>query len=318
MNLFSDNFQNINTDKDVDAMVKQHGYDIGYVSYGWCPLFSETKEWLESLWVQYEPYADTHFLDELKRHFIERTWELYLGVTLLNRGFNLGKHRDAGLDFDVLNESGDRVMWIEAIAINAGNGNDRVPSMEPGKSMPVPEKEILLRIASGISTKYEKYLEDLKKIELLNPSDPFVIAINRSSIPFFDCQIPLVLKVLFGIGPEVMSIPVPDVRKQQDCFEPEFYWSPQDEISKKTNATVGMLFFMNNKYSEISAIIYTQDFVTDAPRLPNEMGEQCIIVHNPYAKNPLNSNQIPFGYEYRMVDTCVKLIREPKRRHVHN
>jgi hypothetical protein len=41
------------------------------------------KEFAERLWTQYHPYADAHFLTEIRRDFHARFWEMYLTCTLL-------------------------------------------------------------------------------------------------------------------------------------------------------------------------------------------------------------------------------------------
>ncbi len=76
---------------------------------------------------------------------------MYLGITLLNRGFKLGKHRAAGADFEVLNDDDTRLMWVEAIAVRPGTGADKVPEMVyNGTAMNVPEEEMVLAYRVGI------------------------------------------------------------------------------------------------------------------------------------------------------------------------
>ncbi len=47
------------------------------------------KDYVESLWKVFEPYADKHFLSDCRNHFHQRFWEMYLCVSLISRGFRI-------------------------------------------------------------------------------------------------------------------------------------------------------------------------------------------------------------------------------------
>lgn len=309
MNLFSDDFPNITNDKTISDLAASLNYDPAYVCQGGVTTRKGTKGWLEGLWKQYEPYADTHFLDDFKKQFTQRCWELYVGTTFLNRGFKLGTHRAAGADFEVLNENDSRLMWVEAIAVRPGEGADRVPEMVYGMAMNVPEEEMVLRIASGLDTKHKKYLADLGK-GLMNQDDPYVIALDRSELGHVEMPPSLIHKALFGVGHMTLSFPVPQVGEKPRQAEPTHGWSMRPELTKKSGNPVKLLFFQDPANEGISAVIYSIDHVIGAPRDPKEMGEHFIVVHNPYARNPLPSSAIPFGEEYRVDGDFVRRTRE--------
>ena len=77
------------------------------------------KEILEQYWAIYEPYADTHFLEEIGINFYQRVWEMRLGVDLLAMGLKLEPTGDDGPDF-VFEYKGKKI-WIEAIVPEKGN-----------------------------------------------------------------------------------------------------------------------------------------------------------------------------------------------------
>jgi len=61
----------------------------------------EWKAFCESLWKRYAPYADRHFLNEIRTQFHPRFWEMYLAVTFLDRRFTLHRHKGGGLEFRI-------------------------------------------------------------------------------------------------------------------------------------------------------------------------------------------------------------------------
>ena len=123
---------------------KFNSYHPSYVATSTMATRPEFKIWLEAIWKQYEPYADSNFPNEFKKQFNQRTWELHLGSTLINRGYVLGSHANAGPDIKIPYQNNN--VWVEAIAVEKGDAQDKVPDIKYGKAMDVPEKEMLLRL----------------------------------------------------------------------------------------------------------------------------------------------------------------------------
>ena len=308
MKLFSDDFPEVRSDEELQALMQLHpDYDAGYLCQASSVLRKKTKAWMEKLWKQYHPHADSHFLEEFKRQFTQRAWELYLGVTLLNNGFKLGKQKDDGPDFEILNVEGKPPVWIEAIAVKKGGGNDRVPDLAYGTVSNIPTDEMVLRIAAGLDTKYKKYCSDLKN-GFIKENEPYVIAIDRSELEHVDALLPNILKALFGIGTLALHVRVGGKRVKR----PKSSWTSQFEIIKRSGSSVPMLFFENPEHAGISAVIYTRDHVINSPRGPKQMGQNFTIVHNPYAKNPLPDSFFPFGDIHRAEEGFVKKIIKRK------
>jgi len=308
MKLFSENFPNVKSDAGLQDLMRTHpSYDAGYLCQATYSLRKKTKVWMERLWNQYHTHADSHFLEEFKRQFTQRAWELYLGVTLLNNGFKLGKQKDDGPDFEILNQEGKPSVWIEAIAVKKGTGNDRVPDLSYGTVSSIPTDEMVLRIAAGLDTKYKKYCSDLKN-GFIKQNEPYIIALDRSELEHVDALLPNILKALFGIGTLALRVRVEGKRVKR----PKSSWTSQFEIIKHSGSSVPMLFFENPEHAGISAVIYTRDHVINSPRGPKQMGQNFTIVHNPYAKNPLPDSFFPFGDIHRAEEGFVRKVRRRK------
>jgi type I restriction enzyme S subunit len=202
--LFNENLGIASNRIELDKLRRKFNqYDPSYVAISTMTTRPEFREELEVLWKQYEPYADSNFPNEFKKQFNQRAWELHIGSTLLNRGYALGVHSDSGPDFRISHKNKD--VWIEAVAIEKGKGKDKVPDIEDGKAMDVPEQEMLLRLTAGLIEKHRKYLSYLKNNNV-SKDDPFIIAIDRSPLDHPDAQIPLILKCLFAIGHQILFL----------------------------------------------------------------------------------------------------------------
>lgn len=307
--LFSENLGEVKTDEELASLQQQlPGYDPAYITQTAGVPRREIKDWMESLWAQYEPYADPHFLEEFKRQFVGRSWELYLGATLLNHGFRLGRHVSAGPDFDVQNEAGERLTWVEAVTTRKGIGSDRVPNLVYGIVQDVPEEAMLLRISQALDYKFKQYQEAVVN-NIVQSGEPYVIALNRSNLDYPDPDMPLVLKALFGFGHQALRVMVNGIRQEN----PETFWTGRANINKKSGEGVSMLFFEDPAHSGISAVFYSTDNILQSPRGVEQMGENFVIVHNPLAKNPLRRGFFPFGDEYAVEGESVKKIRNAKK-----
>ena len=308
MNLFSDDFGVIDTDEELASMQNQFPfYDPAYICQASVPSRIKTKEWMEKLWIQYAPYADKDFLEEFKRQFTQRSWELYLGATLINHGFILKKNIAEGPDFEIQDKEGKRITWIEAIAVTKGKGIDKVPDISYGVVQSVPVDQISLRLSSALKEKYEKYLVYIKN-GIIKSEDPYIIAVDRSECGLGDPYGPQILSVLFGIGDPALHMRVGG----KPVENPEISWTHRPLLNKGNGKNVPMLFFEDSSHAGISAVIYTRDHVINSPRKLEEMGENFFIVHNPNAANQLPDNFFPFGEEYRASDGYVNRIREQK------
>jgi type I restriction enzyme S subunit len=242
---------------------------------------------LEDLWVQFKPYADKGFEQLFRDDLVSRFWEMYLGVMLLQEKKVLEKESDDGPDICVLENKKKRI-WIEATAPNKGKGKDKLEEME--KTFWIPEEKILLRIRSAIEDKYRKYCDYLEKGRI-NKSDTYIIAINASKLGFPDVYKypPYIIKSVFPIGPPFARISLNSGNIVGMGHHHREY------IKKESGSQVETKIFFNEKYSVISAIIYSEvkPFYYDS-----NLGSQIEIVHNPNATNPIKKGWLKTGIEY--------------------
>ncbi len=301
--LFNENLGVASNSKQLAALKKKFNfYHPTYVAIATMATRPEFRNWLESIWKQYEPYADSNFPNEFKKQFNQRSWELHIGATLLNRGHNLQTHKDTGPDFKILHNN--CTVWIEAIAVEKGAGKDRVPEIEYGKAMDVPEKEMLFRLTAGLKEKHQKYLSYLKSGHI-NSSDPYIIAIDRSPLEHMDAQIPLILKCLFAIGHQVLFLK----RTTPHSMSEGSTWTLRDKLNKVSGSEVEMLMFRDSSYEGISAVIYCPWDILNSSREPDKLGSNFVIVHNPYAKNSLPDNFFKFGEAWKQIGTQIQKIK---------
>lgn len=304
--LFDVEFDPVSTDLELIALQNKHKdkYDPAYICQSVIKRRQAAKEWIESLWLQYKQYADINFCSSFKKHFTPRSWELYLGSTLLNRGYRLENHHshcpDIKLKYNQMNK--EQIVWIEATIASRGTTEDCVPAIKPGVGGCVPIEQMTIRLANALNGKYQAYTRYIKD-HIVNIDDICVIAINSSDFGHpTGWQYPLILKNLFGIGELVMTFPI----DRESATEPCSHWSTIDDIKKMNGSPVPTNFFIDPTHSNISAIIYCDDNILNSPTDPEKMGENFIIVHNPLAKNLLPLNFFKFGEEWAVVGNEIK------------
>jgi len=287
--LFEEKLGNASNRHELSSLKqKYHQYDPVYVAISTMDSRPEFRISLEKMWKLYEPYADANFVKEFKKQFSQRSWELYLGSTLLSRGQELGKHSDIGPDIKIPSELGD--VWIEAISVEKGGGKDKVPDVENGVWVDVPEEQMLLRLSSGLMEKFRKH-EIYVKNKVISSKDPFVIAIDRSSLEHMDPQVPLILKCLFAIGHQVLFLK----HNKREIVPVGSTWSARDKINKVNGSGVEMLMFRDKTFESVSAVIYSDKNILNCPKDRDKIGDCLVIVYNPFAKNPLPNNFFKFG-----------------------
>ena len=86
------------------------GGDLGYRNIRDKPRAVQYKQFVEELWTRFYPLADPHFREDARHHFLQRFWEMYLAVTLLEQGFDLHRHGNEGPEF-YINSRGIPHAW---------------------------------------------------------------------------------------------------------------------------------------------------------------------------------------------------------------
>ena len=277
--IFTDEFLEVKNDEELEMMKsKYQKYDSYYVASG---CIKERHDYFDKLWQIYKSFADEHFLTEIKKHFHQRTWEMYLGTMLIQNNFDVSSF-NKGPDF-VLNEGKDEEIFIEAVTCEKGDTIDAVPEMfvaenpEDIKPVDVPHDEMLIRLVNSLDSKYKKYKDFIKK-----EKKPYIIAVNRGGLDHVD-DIPLILKCLFGIG----------FRQYKKVNGKLVYagWGRRCFIEKKNGSKVPMTFFDDKKHDIVSAVIYSDKSILS---YMDGVDSDCMVVHNLNAKFPVDLNIFSF------------------------
>jgi len=89
--IFTYDFPEISTNKELQKIIQEFPeYDPYYIASS-CK--KERKELFDGLWQIYQPLADKHFLSDCKKHFHQRVWEMYLGVSLIKNGLDISSSK---------------------------------------------------------------------------------------------------------------------------------------------------------------------------------------------------------------------------------
>lgn len=266
--------------------------DSGYKNVRDKPRYIKHKEFVESLWAVYRPYADKNLLSDAKTHFQERFWEMYLGATFLNHGFTIDKGSNKGPEFFLSNLP--QKIWIEAIAPGPGTGPDayflpRSQGNSP-QAFTVPIDAIILRLRSAIEDKKKKYDGHVAD-NIIGPDDAYIIAVNSKRIDtiVLDSEIPSIVKSVYPFGDLVA------VLDKTTHNIVDHYHDYRDNLKKKAGSDVSTSVFLNESYSGISAVIYSG---VDCANKPTQMGADFVLVHNAMARNKLDCGTFRFGTEY--------------------
>ena len=256
------------------------------------PHYSDFKNFVESLWKIYKPYADKHFQSDAAIHFQERFWEMYLGATFLKHRFTINRGGDKGPEFYLSNTP--KKIWIEAITPGHGNGPDayELPKT-PGNSpvaFTVPTNEIILRLRNAIwekKRKYESYVAD----GVVSADDVYIIAINSKRIDtiVLSADLPNIVKSVYPFGDLVVILDRVTLKIEDEVHE------YKDTVKKKSGSLVSTSIFLGDDYAGISAVIYSD---VDCANKPDALGSDFLLVHNARATNKLDLGTFKFGYEY--------------------
>jgi hypothetical protein len=264
--------------------------DPAYEAVRDAPHLADAKDFIENLWQDYESYADSHFLDDAKCQFHQRTWEMYVGCLLIQYGYTLHKLSDEGPEFWI--EVNGNKVWVEAVAPGPGDPDkpDSVPPPPSGEAEPVPEEKIILRFTSALYDKLKKYREGLDK-RIINTTDSYIVALNghKASQMRVDPDLPWLVKALLGFGPMAVMVG----QETGDIGNP--FYQPREKIVKAKGSPVPTRAFLSEEYAGISAVFYSS---TDIVNVPEEIGSEIIVLHNPLATNAVPRGTFTFGTEY--------------------
>jgi hypothetical protein len=295
--------------KKSSSFFSVQGKDERYEDLRVQPDCQEIHDFIEEMWKEYWPYADSDFLPKARnRDFQACYWEMYLGCSLLRQNMQiesraerrrLWKSPDKGPDFKIV---APYRLWIEAIAPSAGTKEDTIPEAEPGVARGVPDDEAKLRLLHAIRDKAKQRLCFINE-GWVDPTDWYVVAVNIGKIPHVpDLDPPRIVRAVLGLGfPEVSM----DVHSGALSH---WRYQPQDRIFKRSSASsVSTRIFLdreqpdhpdNTGYEGLSAVLSSgmTPFNSCEPWFNHSkfvLGDDYCLIHNPLADK---QNQLPLGF----------------------
>jgi len=277
--------------------------DAGYVATRDHPRNRDGRELCEKLWRLYARLADPNFREDARASFLQRFWEMYLAVTLQHYGMTLIRYGNEGPEFFI--ESGERRIWIEAIAPKQGEGPDRVPDVKYGAAIAeyVPVEKILLRFTSALAAKRERYLAAVKK-GIIRPQDGYVLAVNSRGIPRANISdgVPYFVQALLPFGPVTVIV-------DTSTFEiSDTFRAYRPSVRKANAAEVSTRTFLDPESEFCSAVLHSG---VDCANHPSELGGDFAVLHNPQAAVPIDSSVFEWCGQLYLRDN--QLHTEPRR-----
>jgi hypothetical protein len=272
--------------------------DPSYLNIQRVQFVRPAKQYVERLWRMYAPYADRHFREDARKHFLQRYWEMYLAVALKDAGFTPVKLTDKGPEFFI--EIDGRRVWVEAIAPGGGQGPDKVPEFPLREVFKVPTEQVLLRYTNALAEKHAKYRRDVEK-GIIRPDDGYILAINCREIPHarFGGVIPYVVQAFLPFGNAAVAF---DDRTGKIVDK---YFERRESISKLNTVKIPTTAFLDPAYAGISAIVHS---AVDVANSPVVLGEDFFVLHNPLASCPIATGSFSRWCQYVFEDNRIRTI----------
>jgi hypothetical protein len=290
-------------------------YDPLYVLNRDSEFRDDVRDFVEKLWVRYERFCgDVNFLEEAKRQFQQFTWQMYVGVCLLEAGHVLERAAPEGPDHKTV-MNGRRV-WVECIAPKAGHGENlakrtiqswtETETGGYGMFKPPPDEKIQARLTGALLNKVQQHRKWIEK-GIVSPDDPFIVAIGAGIIPDTDLHYgpPHIVQALYGVRGPALTYELGSNKEAE--LVPQY----RDEIprivktnGRETSAPISLRGFLDDKlYPEASAVIFCSQGVWNPPR---RIGRDLITVYNAVAKQLLEPGTVSIGQEYWVEDGTLR------------
>lgn len=264
---------------------------------------TEQKEEIELLWSDFRHLAENNMIDSAQRFLYAPLWELELWKIIIKCwGYKVSRTGSRGPDFRATRD--DQSILFEATVPRMGTGNDKVPDAQliynSEIAGEVPEHQIILRFQNGIQAKHEQYLNALENGDV-QECEPFIVAISGSGIfghiRTSEREMPYIVKSVFPIG----NLGVVLSRKTFEIIDRKY--SERWHIEKQSGGRVATDFFLNQEYSAISAVLFT-DHTMFSPT--STTAEELLLIHNPLAKNPIELGLLDVKREFWVQDGRLK------------
>ena len=259
----------------------------------------ELKEALEALWQRYEPYADTHFVQQFAREPYARFWEMYLTTQLLDEGKNVRPRSELPAEIrntgpDILIREEERTIWIEAITPEPGElaNVDRVPEIVPisegGGAQAAPRRQVELRITGALLQKREAF-QQYRERGLVAEHNFCVVAISgsRFSAQSVATDLPRAVTAVYPLGDRYVTFD----RGTVEVVDTGYRHS--EHINRSSAEPIPRYAFLHDHFSDISGLIWSRRTIGNFLG----RGHDFVFVHNVTARDPFPTGWITWDEE---------------------
>jgi hypothetical protein len=269
-----------------------HGDNAVYKFNKEHPNRQEVRDYCSKLLEHHWPYCgDNHFQQDAVENPQQRWWEMYLSWVLFKiGGFNGEVVEGEGPDFCIILPNKKKI-WIEAIAVKVGTGENEVQRPPSGQAGSLPTDKMVLRFTSAFSDKAKKIDAYVSK-GIIGKEDSVIIAINTGEMrdsDLADQYPPLAVRSLLGIGDAAFKVSVHLGDEALKTDDVEMVFPEQTTVKKNERTAISTQGFLNNP--TISGVFTSARHLVDMM----DAGKDLKILLNPKAQNPLDKDLFKFG-----------------------
>jgi len=234
----------------------------------------------EAHWQVFQKVAYEGFREKFQREFYSCWWEMYLGVSIINRRLPVVPGRpNEGPDFQVQLDDGSTV-WVEATAPQRGTSDDQIPLEKyDGQMTTEPTDEAILRFTQAMQVKRNKF-EEYTQNGIVDAKDGMVIALSPCSF-----QDEAMMSLEFDEPYPLAFLAGFDASKVVVRGDGSIHWGGwRQTIQRKSGSPVRVDPFAQPEFSIISGVLYT----VESPFNPETEDKYRMRLYlNPEATNPL-------------------------------
>lgn len=253
--------------------------------------FPDERNWIDNLWRRFEAYADPDFLRRLvsdEHSFHSLIWEMQLGVTLLDAGYDLQKNTRADAPDLCIVLNGQKV-WIECVIPERGKSLGEVQ---------IGVREIdndgnILRVTNAISEKVKQHNKHIKRGSC-SQKDPFIIALHAKNLDSSICDDTFCngLKSVYPVGN------LSYILDKKDFQIVGHNYGYKSEVLNKNGRSISTQDFLNDKYRCVTGLLFSE--VTTLGKYYGQ--ETHRYVPNVMALNKIEEDFSKFAQSYMVQD----------------
>jgi hypothetical protein len=256
------------------------------------------RAFVEDSWRRFAPLCGdpiNAFLSDARRNFYARLWEMRLACALLDVGMELVRPPQDGPDICVI--EGERRVWIEATAVEPGQGADAVPQIR--RMGTINRDAFMLRYTTALKKKSDQRHAFIRR-GAIAAEDAFLTAINAGQLDLAHIErgssYPDIVRAVYPIGPLHFVIPVVVARDQELAAGETQVRAEHPYRASIPRALAGAGIpasaFLDELFEGVSGLLFTasEPWVVDRDKL--------LLVHNHLAATPVKRGWLQVGREY--------------------